>query len=118
MKKSISDLYSDFKDFTKTATSEIYLDIIKWVVIIISAGVVFYIVCPKYEFRESGRMRLNKITGVIDIRSERKWLSLNQFQESQKQKLQKQKKQAKTEKIPAQGQQFGNFTLLPQETAK
>jgi len=35
----------------------------QWILIIITAGVVFYVVYPKYYFH--GRIRYNKITGKI-----------------------------------------------------
>ena len=47
---------------------ERFLDVIKWALILIIAGAVFYVVCPKYEFKAERVMylRYNKITGQID----------------------------------------------------
>jgi hypothetical protein len=42
------------------------LDVIKWGLILIIAGAVFYVVCPKYEWHErSVTIKLNKITGNV-----------------------------------------------------
>lgn len=47
------------------------LDIIKWGLILIIAGIVYYVVCPKYEFgyRENGFVysRCNKMTGNVEM---------------------------------------------------
>ena len=39
------------------------------VLLLLIAGVIFYIVCPKYHFSETGRGRGNKITGEIARRT-------------------------------------------------
>ena len=39
------------------------LDVIKWGLILIIAGAVFYVVCPKYHFEKEGLRRFNRITG-------------------------------------------------------
>ena len=57
------------------------LDVIKWGLILIIAGVVFYVVCPKYKFRfEYVCIRSNSITGDIqsfDVKSQ-KWESVSE----------------------------------------
>ena len=47
---------------------ERFLDVIKWGLILIIAGMVFYVVCPKYDFKPTSALYLrhNKITGQID----------------------------------------------------
>lgn len=40
-------------------------DIIKWGIIIIIAGIVFYFVCPKYYF-VGATVRGNKVTGRVE----------------------------------------------------
>jgi len=44
-------------------------DIIKWAMLIGIAGIVFYIVAPKYDIRVDGNtiVRLNKITGTASV---------------------------------------------------
>jgi hypothetical protein len=42
------------------------VDFIKWVLIIIIAAIVFYIVYPKYHF-ENRIIRCNKVTGKVEI---------------------------------------------------
>jgi hypothetical protein len=50
---------------------ERFLDVIKWGLILIMAGTVFYVVYPKYEFsfNASGvaMSRCNKITGSVGV---------------------------------------------------
>jgi len=50
---------------------ERFLDVIKWGLILIIAGAVFYAVCPKYVFgfNSSGIAfsRCNKITGQVEM---------------------------------------------------
>jgi hypothetical protein len=41
------------------------LDVIKWGLILIIAGAVFYVVCPKYYFLKG--FRGNKINGKVEI---------------------------------------------------
>jgi hypothetical protein len=44
------------------------LDIIKWAVILMIAGIIFYLVCPKYYFNKIGGTILergNEITGRV-----------------------------------------------------
>jgi len=41
------------------------LDVLKWTVILLIAGLVFYAVCPKYDVVANGLMKFNKITGSI-----------------------------------------------------
>ena len=53
----------------KPSFNEFFLDIIKWGLILIMAGLVFYVVCPKYYFTTSGGVipvyKCNKITGQV-----------------------------------------------------
>ena len=42
------------------------LDILKWAVIILIAGVAFYVLYPKYHFHVRMDKRGNKITGVVE----------------------------------------------------
>ncbi len=44
-----------------------FIDVFKWWLILIMAGVVFYVVAPKYYF-EPG-VRSNKVTGLVEYRS-------------------------------------------------
>ena len=57
---------------------ERFLDIIKWGVILIIAGAVFYMVYPKYYFSGSQDFmffRGNKITGHVDVWNDEKgWM--------------------------------------------
>jgi len=44
------------------------LDVIKWGLIILIAGIVFYIFCPKYYFYCSNTvMRGNRVTGKLEL---------------------------------------------------
>lgn len=63
------------------------LDVMKWGLILLIAGAVFYVVYPKYHFggpQGTPMFRCNKITGLIEIRAretspivkENKWLIL------------------------------------------
>ena len=47
------------------------LDVMKWGLILVVAGAIFYAVCPKYEVRENV-LKFNKITGRISIFKEAK----------------------------------------------
>lgn len=45
------------------------LDVIKWGLVLIIAGIVFYAVFPKYDFKgpvSIGMQRCNRITGGVD----------------------------------------------------
>ena len=44
------------------------LDVIKWGLILVIAGAVFYVVCPKYYFELHPKtfIRANKITGKVE----------------------------------------------------
>ena len=66
---------------------ERFLDVIKWSLILVIAGAVFYVVYPKYHFGGPQGIlmfRGNKITGLIEFRAretspivkEDKWLIL------------------------------------------
>jgi hypothetical protein len=63
---------------------ERFLDVIKWGLILIIAGLIFYAVCPKYEFKSTSELfmihRGNKVTGVIDTyaMSGGKWKKINE----------------------------------------
>jgi len=46
---------------------ERFLDVIKWSLILIVAGVVFYVVYPKYHFQDGGVVRCNTLTGEVEI---------------------------------------------------
>lgn len=48
--------------------AEKLLDIIKWWLIIAIGVAAFYIVYPKYEYADNGRVRQNKITGEAVVR--------------------------------------------------
>lgn len=70
---------------------ERFLDVIKWGLILIIAGVVFYVVCPKYDFKGPTGViiqRCNKITGVVDtlIFDGKKWETLKNASEKVKSK--------------------------------
>lgn len=43
------------------------LDVIKWGLILIIAGTVLYVILPKYELVPSNIVRLNKITGHVEV---------------------------------------------------
>ena len=63
---------------------EILLDVIKWGLILVIAGAVFYEVCPKYYFDNSGPgvwTRGNKINGKIEvcIGVKDKWQELGKY---------------------------------------
>ena len=53
------------------------LDVIKWSLILVVAGMVFYVVCPKYHFMENDIglvvCRGNKITGEVESTTGRTW---------------------------------------------
>ena len=44
------------------------LDVIKWWLIIAVGILAFYIVYPKYEFDQTGTVRMNTITGKAEMR--------------------------------------------------
>ena len=48
--------------------AEKLLDVLKWWLIIAVGACAFYIVCPKYDFADNGRIRQNKITGEAVVR--------------------------------------------------
>ena len=48
------------------------LDVIKWAMILVLAGAVYYVVCPKFEFKQGSRSeqlqyRCNKVTGQVEF---------------------------------------------------
>jgi len=53
----------------KSAMKERLLDVIKWGLILIIGGVVFYMVCPKYELKIQGAVlyRVNKVVGQLEF---------------------------------------------------
>ena len=52
-------------------------DVIKWWLIVLMAGVVFYFVYPKYRFFErSPKFRANKITGKVEQIQYGKWVDI------------------------------------------
>jgi|GEM_PF-606272 len=53
-------------------------DVIKWGLVILIAGFIFYIIYPKYHFIES-TIRGNKITGKVEkyVQKTGKWKELN-----------------------------------------
>ncbi len=56
-------------------------DLIKWSLIIVIVGTIFYLVYPRYYFMERGFLRGNTITGEVhrfDIYS-KKWVSLDEY---------------------------------------
>jgi len=56
------------------------LDVIKWGLILIIAGCVYYVVCPryKYEFKSDAQFKCNKITGDVNCFNPKtmKWVTL------------------------------------------
>ena len=51
------------------------LDVIKWGLVLVIAGAIFYVVCPKYDFMPIQGIpyfRCNKITGYVEIWEEEK----------------------------------------------
>lgn len=53
------------------------LDIIKWGLILIIAGAIFYLVCHKYYFLvRNPKIRCNKITGNVEGLVGERWISL------------------------------------------
>jgi hypothetical protein len=57
------------------------LDVIKWGLILIIAGAVFYVVCPKYYF-DGPAIRCNKITGKVEVYDAKKsdWRELGKHE--------------------------------------
>jgi len=54
---------------TKSITRSILkwlADLVKWLLIITTAAIAFYLVCPKYYFSDSGHIRCNKMTGKVE----------------------------------------------------
>jgi len=53
----------------KLAMKERFLDVIKWGLILVMGGVVFYMVCPKYELKIQGAVlyRVNKVVGQLEF---------------------------------------------------
>jgi hypothetical protein len=59
----------ELKKLMKRRLYETFIDVIKWTLILIIAGVVFYIVVPKYYFKQLGNSqnfyKCNEITGTV-----------------------------------------------------
>jgi len=53
-------------------------DVVKWGLVTIIAGMVFYVFCPKYDFKlgEIGILKYNKMTGQSFYYKEKKWIEM------------------------------------------